>query len=300
MKELDELRNLGIKNPYFLLQLKESATEAEINEAFKKLIKKYPENAKNKDNEYVTQMIKSSRVAILNQESRRIIDGYLQSERKAHALEPFKNDTASNNSNTTSKQKQTTEEVLASANPTIQKKARKECLLPEILEDYGLHNSGELSFADLQLILKEYLKKSWPFYQTEARGEAKQNLTNIYLLLDKKAQLYCVEDIFCRGSWLDYDSRHLQDIFTRQELYKTEGSTYKVSILDSAIKLWNDRLPQDECLVSMQTIFPYYLLENGAMSKGDIMKGIELGNECLFELRKTGYMKKTTAKEYIK
>lgn len=293
MKELDELRSLGIKNPYFLLQLKESASENEINEAFKKLIKNYPENAKNKDNEYVIQMLKASRVALLNKEARKIIDGCLQSERASHALEPFKSDT-------TSHKEKPTEELLASKNQSVQKKARKECLLPEILEDYGLHNSGELSFADLQLILKEYLKKSWPFYQTEARGEAKQNLTNTYLLLDKKAQLYCVEDIFCRGEWFDYSSRYLHDIFTRQELYKTELSTYKTSILDPAITLWNDRLPQDECLVSMQTIFPYYLLEPGTMSKSDIVKGIELGNECLFQLRKTGYMKKTAAKEYIK
>lgn len=292
MKELDDLRNLGIKNPYFLLQIKESATENEINEAFKKLIKKYPENAK-KDNEYVVQMLKASRAALLNKEARRVMDGYLQSERASHALEPFKKDTSSN-------EKQTTEELLTNKNKSIRKKVRKECLLPEILEDYGLHNTEELSFADLQLVLKEYLKQSWNSYQTEAKVEAQQNLRDIYLLLDKKAQLYCVEDIFCRGGWLNFDSRHLHDIFTRQELYKTEQSSYKTSIYDNAIKLWNDRLPKDECLVSIQTIFPYYLLETGAMSKGDIIKGIELGNECLFQLKKTGYMKKTSAKEYIK
>lgn len=291
MKELEELRNLGVTNPYFLLQLRESATEEEINEAFKKMIKKYPENAKNKDNEYIAQMLRVSRAALLNREARNILDSSLQADRKAHALEPKAKTTNSTNNN----QSATTEDLLKSKSKSIRKKARKEILLPEILEDYGLDNRSELSFVDLQLILKEYVKQSWNSYQTEANIKQEQKLKDIYLLLDKKAQLYCVKHTSL-SSWSS-DYRSLSDLLTGQVIYQ-ETAIYLPST--EAITFWNERLPKDEHLVTMQTMYPYHSLASGNMSIENIVKGIELGNECLYQLRKTDYMKKASSKEFIK
>lgn len=41
MKELDNLKALGIENPYVYLQIKESATDVEIKRAFRELAKRY-------------------------------------------------------------------------------------------------------------------------------------------------------------------------------------------------------------------------------------------------------------------
>lgn len=290
---LKDLYDLGIKNPYFLLEIPESASSVDIEKAFKARIKKYSENKKNADNQYLVQMLKTCRDVLLNEEARIAIDEAIQSERQAHALQPF---CATPPQPTSSDNELRTEELLKSSNERVRKQARRECLLPEILEDFGIHNENELSFADLQLVLREYLKQGWNSYNLETTSEMRGMFDDVYILLDKKGQLHCVESMRTIN-FLGFNRRSLVDVLVWQTL---DSSAEKYGEVSHDLLFWESRLPEDQCLVTLPTIFPLCVIENGKIKDENLIKGVALGNECLTQLKKTGYLKQTSPKEYIK
>lgn len=302
MKELEELETLGIKNPYMMLQIKESATDEEIKSAYRGLVKLYGKNPNaQQDSYYLIQMFTSARKVLLNPESRKIIDQKLTEERNKHSLKINEELKANNNQTSRNNQSQTinvqVEEILANSTPKQQEIARTEILLPEILESLGLTtNNDELSFADIQLILKEYLKRSWDTYRCPKRRTDNENhyITDTYLLLDKKGKLTATRYYFYKNdiTKLALAINTINDI----EIYRINWSHWDSKTLSNI----NAKLPDDECMVPLTSIYPEAISYNECITRRNIITGLELGNECLLQLRKNGYLKKSSPKEFIK
>lgn len=300
MKELEELETLGIKNPYMMLEVKESANDEEIKSAYRRLIKLYGNNPNaQQDNYYLIQMFTSARKALLNHESRKIIDKKLTEERKQHSLK-VNEELKTNNKTTKNNQGQTidvqVEEILANSTPKQQEIARTEILLPEILESLGLTTyNDELSFADIQLILKEYLKRSWSTFRRPKRNtdDEMHYISNTYLLLDKKGKLTSTRYYFYHDGYARMLAiKTINDI----EIYRLNWNTSDHKTLSNINKI----LPDDECMVALTSIYPETISYNERISKRNIVTGLELGNECLLQLGKNGYLKKSSPKEFIK
>lgn len=177
---------------------------------------------------------------------------------------------------------------------TAAKDLKRDLDIQEIAEAYGLNRNDELSYADIQLILRDYIKRNW---DPSRRTYESIILENAYLLLDKKGSLRCVQED-CFGSF-----RYLRDFFdktlyARVHRYSNSG----------AIDYWNSEFKNDEYstvrLVSLTSILSSELFNRGSgytfVSQNSLQQGIELGNECLLKLRKNGYLKPTSPNEYIR
>lgn len=405
---LEKLKNYNIDNPYFYLGIKESATTEEIKQAFRDQSRKYNLMGENlqQDGTYVIEILQTAREALLDRDTRQIIDNNLQTQRNAHGLQTMeqaakcrqereqaekarqpqrktfiteaeadkKRSTqpehptvyrANNHQQSQQKitilptktsyekpitdynkqqverrktvieqprdeqqplaryqyqQMQTRDEQQPLAHYQYQQiqtrnyqqpltnyqyqqpqpmnivaqQKRTELILPQILNCFNLENSDSLSFADIQLILKEYLKYNWSRYNAESieNGQNVFATNNVYLLLDKKGQLTPVTTQLSEGKLFT----RLCHLFSKQVLYNEYGSEIK------ELKIWNSKIATNECLSTLSSIFPERVAYNETIKQGDIIKGIELGNECLLQLRINGYLKATgnNGKSYIK
>lgn len=291
MKEIERLQELGIDNPYLRLGIKESATREEILSTFRSLVKRYGSDPDRKvDNQYVMEILKAARDALVNPESRVIIDSVISKKKEGHELQTVSKTKSETNSQGNSDNRDISiEEVLKNVPVGSQKKIRTHDLLPEIVDDLGIAPGEDISFADIQLILRQYLKRSWESYPRPDVSD--WSYRDFYLLLDKKGSLTAVrtEDTFFTES--------LTNVFTGQEICSCKpGDLWKLETKER----WRRQLPSDERLISVDSVFPPQITYNEWVSANDIIKGLELGNECLFRLRKNGYLKKNSAKEYIR
>lgn len=300
MKELDNLKALGIENPYVYLQIKESATDVEIKRAFRELAKRYAYDENRQcDGHYLRQIFVTCYEALQNKEARAVIDENLQRERRENAIQIREKEERKSQKQATQRNVTTSvETILKSTNGRVQKQAREEVLLPEILGEFSI-SEGDLSFVEIQLILKEYLKRSWDSYESQSTVSGYEKIEETYLLLDKKGHLRSVRDYY-QLSFLSDNARRLLDTFTSQRIHSIEDCDYDTAVVQEALTLWHDVLPEDECLVTTRSIFPEKIVNSYRLNSKDIAKGLELGNECLLRMRKDGYLKKPSGKEYIR
>ncbi|MBE6147795.1 MAG: hypothetical protein E7168_05675 [Firmicutes bacterium] len=322
MKELNKLREVGNPNPYITLCIKETANEVEIKSAYRNLVKLYgnDQDRKNADNQYLIDIFTACRDVLLNSDSRRILDEELSCVKKQNAVTTYnlkkerqtEQKTASEprvkpyeftSFNNQSKMKKrtdlsfltepTTAELLVQTkeNPLKNKIVRTEMVLPEVMSDYSFSNYNELSFVDLQIILKEFLRRTWATYTcTNSKKDNELYGGKQYFLLDKKGQL----DIVYRYSGLS--QAEIINANTGTILYSWD-TTFRWSFHGS-LPEYNDLLQvadSDTAMVPLDTIMPY--TDNSGQS---IMKAYELCNECLLELKKYGYLKKAKPNQYLR
>ena len=187
----------------------------------------------------------------------------------------------------------TTAELLMQTkeNPYKNKIVRNEMVLPEVMSDYSFSNHNELSFVDLQIILKEFLRRTWATYTcTNSKKDKGLYGGKQYFLLDKKGQL----DIVYRYSGLS--QAEIINANTGTILYSWD-TTFRWSFHGS-LPEYNDLLQEadsDTAIVPLDTIMPY--TDNSGQS---IMKAYELCNECLLELKKYGYLKTAKPNQYLR
>ncbi len=268
MKELKQLRELNIKNPYLVLNIKYDATEREINLAYQKLIKTYQNKGNHKeDNYYLFQIFQACRNVLLNPTTRKILDKQLGVEEK----EDSDIDKFSINKNI--------ERLLESTkNETKKKEIRTTILLPEILEELNLTNKDYLSFKELTTILKIYLTRTINSYNSDI--EACSTIENNKLfLLDKKGNL---KYIILKRPLLRAD--YIEDYFSCKVLYTFR--TYQ-----PYIEKYNDELLLFDCsLIKPDKILPDNIGHFKDIKMMDLIKCLELSNECLQQLVKDDYL----------
>lgn len=279
MNILEELERLNIKNPYMLLELPQTATEEEIKHAYREKVKKYgnDQNRKNPDGEYLQQIFTIAYNALTNKNIRRIID-----ERIAKQKEGYEIVTKS-----VSSEKKTN---------AHQKDLAQELKLQDIIESYGLNKNTELSYADIQLILKEYIKRNWNRFYSGPTGN--QVIEGYYILLSKAGAMNLVYEIS------GYEKTAIRDVFSGLDLLSSSKSSADER---DATSYWNtlfENRNENTRLVSLASVYPEHVFlkfsSEGFMQKVDLIQGMELGNECLLKLRKNGYLKPTTPNEYIR
>lgn len=180
----------------------------------------------------------------------------------------------------------------------IEKQVRTEIVLPAILDQFRMVGQERLSFSDVQLVLKEYLERNWNIdVSNRGRSTSKLCENDVYLLLNIEGQLSMVFNQTFVGKSLFIDScRELSDVFNWKSLYCYHKYWMEKSITSG----WNAHLPKNLRLYSLGDIYPQHTIHSSFLARTDAIQGLELGNECLSQLRKTGYLSDPSFKEYIK
>lgn len=277
--KIEELENLGVTNPYLRLGVRENATTEEILKAYREAIKKIGinQNQQTVDNNYVIQILTAVKNALTDEEIRKEVDRRIAQRKEGHEI--IRSERKNNQS-------------YASTKAT--KDLKSDLDIQEIAEAYGLNRNDELSYADIQLILRDYIKRNW---EPSRRPYESIIIENAYLLLDKKGSLRCVQEERIGAI------RTLSDFFDKT-LYIRRRAYSTLSALD----YWNLEFKDDNRstvrLVSLTSILSSELFNRCSsytfVSQNSLQQGIELGNECLLKLRKNGYLKPTSPNEYIR
>lgn len=277
--KIEELENLGVTNPYLRLGVRENATTEEILKAYREAIKKIGinQNQQTVDNNYVIQILTAVKNALTDEEIRKEVDRRIAQRKEGHEI--IRSERKNNQS-------------YASTKAT--KDLKSDLDIQEIAEAYGLNRNDELSYADIQLILRDYIKRNW---EPSRRPYESIIIENAYLLLDKKGSLRCVQEERIGAI------RTLSDFFDKT-LYIRRRAYSTLSALD----YWNLEFKDDNRstvrLVSLTSILSSELFNRSLgytfVSQNSLQQGIELGNECLLKLRKNGYLKPTSPNEYIR
>lgn len=277
--KIEELENLGVTNPYLRLGVRENATTEEILKAYREAIKKIGinQNQQTVDNNYVIQILTAVKNALTDEEIRKEVDRRIAQRKEGHEI--IRSERKNNHSYSSTK---------------VAKDLKSDLDIQEIAEAYGLNRSDELSYADIQLILRDYIKRNW---EPSRRPYESIIIENAYLLLDKKGSLHCVQEERIGAI------RTLSDFFDKT-LYIRRRAYSTLSALD----YWNLEFKDDNRstvrLVSLTSILSSELFDRSLgytfVSQNSLQQGIELGNECLLKLRKNGYLKPTSPNEYIR
>ena len=277
--KIEELENLGVTNPYLRLGVRENATTEEILKAYREAIKKIGinQNQQTVDNNYVIQILTAVKNALTDEEIRKEVDRRIAQRKEGHEI--IRSERKNNQSYASSK---------------ATKDLKSDLDIQEIAEAYGLNRSDELSYADIQLILRDYIKRNWDPSRRRCESII---IENAYLLLDKKGSLRCVQEERIGAI------RTLSDFFDKT-LYIRRRAYSTLSALD----YWNLEFKDDNRstvrLVSLTSILSSELFDRSLgytfVSQNSLQQGIELGNECLLKLRKNGYLKPTSPNEYIR
>lgn len=284
--KIEELENLGVTNPYLRLGVRENATTEEILKAYREAIKKIGinQNQQTVDNNYVIQILTAVKNALTDEEIRKEVDRRIAQRKEGHEI--IRSERKNNQS-------------YASTKAT--KDLKSDLDIQEIAEAYGLNRSDELSYADIQLILRDYIKRNWDPSRRRCESIIRRCesiiIENAYLLLDKKGSLRCVQEERIGAI------RTLSDFFDKT-LYIRRRAYSTLSALD----YWNLEFKDDNRstvrLVSLTSILSSELFDRSLgytfVSQNSLQQGIELGNECLLKLRKNGYLKPTSPNEYIR
>lgn len=284
--KIEELENLGVTNPYLRLGVRENATTEEILKAYREAIKKIGinQNQQTVDNNYVIQILTAVKNALTDEEIRKEVDRRIAQRKEGHEI--IRSERKNNQS-------------YASTKAT--KDLKSDLDIQEIAEAYGLNRSDELSYADIQLILRDYIKRNWDPSRRRCESIIRRYesiiIENAYLLLDKKGSLRCVQEERIGAI------RTLSDFFDKT-LYIRRRAYSTLSALD----YWNLEFKDDNRstvrLVSLTSILSSELFDRSLgytfVSQNSLQQGIELGNECLLKLRKNGYLKPTSPNEYIR
>lgn len=277
--KIEELENLGVTNPYLRLGVRENATTEEILKAYREAIKKIGinQNQQTVDNNYVIQILTAVKNALTDEEIRKEVDRRIAQRKEGHEI--IRSERKNNHSYSSTK---------------VAKDLKSDLDIQEIAEAYGLNRNDELSYADIQLILRDYIKRNW---EPSRRPYESIIIENAYLLLDKKGSLRCVQEERIGAI------RTLSDFFDKT-LYIRRRAYSTLSALD----YWNLEFKDDNRstvrLVSLTSILSSELFNRSLgytfVSQNSLQQGIELGNECLLKLRKNGYLKPTSPNEYIR
>lgn len=284
--KIEELENLGVTNPYLRLGVRENATTEEILKAYREAIKKIGinQNQQTVDNNYVIQILTAVKNALTDEEIRKEVDRRIAQRKEGHEI--IRSERKNNQSYASSK---------------ATKDLKSDLDIQEIAEAYGLNRSDELSYADIQLILRDYIKRNWDPSRRRCESIIRRCesiiIENAYLLLDKKGSLRCVQEERIGAI------RTLSDFFDKT-LYIRRRAYSTLSALD----YWNLEFKDDNRstvrLVSLTSILSSELFDRSLgytfVSQNSLQQGIELGNECLLKLRKNGYLKPTSPNEYIR
>lgn len=284
--KIEELENLGVTNPYLRLGVRENATTEEILKAYREAIKKIGinQNQQTVDNNYVIQILTAVKNALTDEEIRKEVDRRIAQRKEGHEI--IRSERKNNQSYDFTK---------------ATKDLKSDLDIQEIAEAYGLNRSDELSYADIQLILRDYIKRNWDPSRRRCESIIRRYesiiIENAYLLLDKKGSLRCVQEERIGAI------RTLSDFFDKT-LYIRRRAYSTLSALD----YWNLEFKDDNRstvrLVSLTSILSSELFDRSLgytfVSQNSLQQGIELGNECLLKLRKNGYLKPTSPNEYIR
>lgn len=284
---IEELKSLGVSNPYLRLGVPENATSQEIINAYRKAVKEIGIHQNQQtDNNYVIQILKAIKDALINPDVRAEIDRMITKEKQGHEIAVQRQEGSSS----------------ATSEETSQN-LKQDLDIQEIIESYGLNKNEELSFAALQLILRDYIKRNGDSSKTSPSNRIE--LRDIYLLLEMNGLLHCVrEEKDTSGN------RCLRDIFDNTQRAQSKGYYYRYFGTDvDALDYWNNHyrnIKNKTRLVSLTSILSqeFFEIDLGRpypyIQQKILQQGIELGNECLLKLRKNGYLKPISPNEYIK
>ncbi len=180
----------------------------------------------------------------------------------------------------------------------------KESLLQKLLEVLHMTDTlvkAEVSFVNLQLILKQYIKEGLKREKSDInrRKSDEMKLDSDFFLLDKKGSLSLVFLTESKSFWDKATRLKMVHSFNYQVLDEVREG-YFFQLKGSLLNYWNNYLPEDQCLVSIGSIFPEEISNQKYIKLSVLEKGLALGNECLFELKKMGYLKEPKVKEYIR
>lgn len=285
--KIEELENLGVTNPYLRLGVRENATTEEIIKAYRDAVKKIGIHQNQQtDNNYVIQILKAIKDALINPDIRAEIDRVIAKEKQGYEIAVQRKE---------GEDSETSEE--------ISKNSKQDLDIQEIMEFYGLNKNKELSCAELQLILRDYIKRNLDFSKTSPSNRIE--LRDIYLLLEMNGLLHCVrEEKDTSGN------RCLLDIFDNTQRAQSKSYYYIYLGRDvDALDYWGNHyrnIKDKTRLVSLTSILSQEFFERDLgrpypyIQQKILQQGIELGNECLLKLRKNGYLKPISPNEYIK